>query len=214
MQLRFEALFRIGVSYSLEEAQSTGNSMNEPRALRAFPPLANRRALPWLSMPVWLCPWPSSGCDRRGDLWKGDFSSYYFGGAIIRDGHGGRLYERELQRAYQALIVPERGDTDELLGFNYPPHSGLSATLSREAAFYLYILGAATPVDPLVLFRAPSHGRSASRALARRGDGRVRLSAFVHLVSTRPSLRPAARLSSWICLQSGGGVGRSGRRAG
>ncbi len=78
----------------------------------------------------------------REGFWQADFTSYYFGGAMVLEGHGDRLYDRALQKEYQARIVPERGVTEGLLGFNYPPHSALPAPLfallPRGPAFHVW----------------------------------------------------------------------------
>ena len=75
---------------------------------------------------------------REGRFWQSDFSMFYTGGRIVLEGRGGQLYDLDVQTAYQAEVMPERG----LLIFNYPPHVGLMAALlalmSRDVAFFVW----------------------------------------------------------------------------
>lgn len=78
----------------------------------------------------------------REGFWKGDFINYYASGVMLREGQGAHLYDRAWQQQYQARLLPERGETNAVLAFNYPPHATLPtplfALLSRDAAFYLW----------------------------------------------------------------------------
>jgi hypothetical protein len=46
----------------------------------------------------------------QGVFWRADFTNYYTGWSLVRDGLGHRHYDLELQTRYQEQIVPERGD--------------------------------------------------------------------------------------------------------
>jgi hypothetical protein len=78
----------------------------------------------------------------QGVFWRADFTNYYTGWSLVRDGLGDRLYDLELQSRYQEQIVPERGAENGLLPFNYPPHlavpGALLAFLPRGVAFYVW----------------------------------------------------------------------------
>jgi hypothetical protein len=56
-----------------------------------------------------------------------DFLSFYTGWAIVRDGQGGRLYDIDLQGAYQAQVLAQEGSHSRfgLLPFINPPHAAL-----------------------------------------------------------------------------------------
>jgi hypothetical protein len=59
-------------------------------------------------------------------LWRADFTAFYTGGAIVRQGLGPRLYDLELQtRVQQAILGPGRMFYDGVLPFNYPPYLAL-----------------------------------------------------------------------------------------
>jgi hypothetical protein len=59
-------------------------------------------------------------------LWRADFTAFYTGGAIVRQGLGPRLYDLELQtRVQQAILGPGRMFYDGVLPFNNPPHFAL-----------------------------------------------------------------------------------------
>ncbi len=70
---------------------------------------------------------PVLSADR---LTYSDFFSFYTGWAIVRDGQGGRLYDLDLQRAYQAkAFALESSDSHMgLLPFINPPHAALILT--------------------------------------------------------------------------------------
>ena len=55
-------------------------------------------------------------------LWRADFSAYYTGWAIVRDGRGADLYDVDTQFAYQQDILQGRSFKDGLLRYIYPPH--------------------------------------------------------------------------------------------
>ncbi len=80
---------------------------------------------------------------QGGELWRADFSMFYTGWSMVLKGQGPRLYDLELQRAYQARAVPERDPRIAfMLPFNYPPHAAVPACalalLPRDAAFYAW----------------------------------------------------------------------------
>ena len=62
---------------------------------------------------------------RQGQFWRADFSAYYTGWAIVRDGLGNQLYDLDLQTRYQQTILEGRSFSDGLLPFTYPPHMAL-----------------------------------------------------------------------------------------
>jgi hypothetical protein len=85
------------------------------------------------SAALWL------GIASRGDFWRADFAAFYTGWTIVRDGHGDRLYDFDLQSEYQGRLVP--GRQGELLPYVYPPHFSLLAPLALlplPAAFYVW----------------------------------------------------------------------------
>src|SRR5690242_3184521 len=96
------------------------------------------------------------GMVARGEFWRADFNCYYFGGVMVLEGHGNHLYDRDWQKQYQARIVPERGETDGLLAFIYPPQAALFtplfALLPRTGAFYAWSLVQLALLIPLVRF--------------------------------------------------------------
>jgi len=59
-------------------------------------------------------------------LWRADFTAFYTGGAIVRQGQGPQLYDLDLQtRVQQAILGPGRMFYDGVLPFNNPPHFAL-----------------------------------------------------------------------------------------
>jgi hypothetical protein len=58
-------------------------------------------------------------------LWRADFTAFYTGGAIVRDGLGKHLYDLELQTRYQEQILAEHGSLGGLLPFINPPYNAL-----------------------------------------------------------------------------------------
>jgi hypothetical protein len=75
----------------------------------------------------------------QGLFWKADFSAFYTGWSMVLDGHGDRLYDRDLQDAYQHRVVLEKPADEGLLPFISPPHLALTlaplALLPRGLAF-------------------------------------------------------------------------------
>ena len=82
---------------------------------------------------------------RQGQFWRADFSAYYTGWAIVRDGLGKQLYNLDLQTRYQQTILEGRSFSDGLLPFTYPPHMALYfsplSQMSRPSAFLVWTLG-------------------------------------------------------------------------
>jgi hypothetical protein len=82
---------------------------------------------------------------RQGQFWRADFSAFYTGWSIVRDGFGNQLYDLDLQTRYQRIILEGRSFSDGLLPFTYPPHMALYfsplARTSRPSAFLLWTLG-------------------------------------------------------------------------
>ncbi len=61
-----------------------------------------------------------------GLLWRSDFTAFYTGGEIIRQGLGSHLYSLDLQaRVQQAILGPGRMFYNGVLPFNNPPHFAL-----------------------------------------------------------------------------------------
>lgn len=77
-------------------------------------------------------------------LWRADFTAFYTGGAIIRDGLGNQLYDLNMQAAYQQKFLGERSPPEVLLPFINPPHVAILlvplAKYSRSVAFLLWTL--------------------------------------------------------------------------
>src|SRR4030042_7195443 len=75
-------------------------------------------------------------------LWRADFSAFYTGWAIVRDGKGAMLYDYQLQTEYQQALLGGRSFASGLLVFNYPPHTALLlmplAWIPRATAFWLW----------------------------------------------------------------------------
>jgi hypothetical protein len=62
---------------------------------------------------------------QQGLFWSADFTVFYTGGALVRDGLGKQLYNLELQEQYQQAILAGRSFQDGLLPYNNPPHNAL-----------------------------------------------------------------------------------------
>jgi hypothetical protein len=81
---------------------------------------------------------------RQDLLWRADFTAFYTGGAIVRDGQGAHLYDAELQTRYQQQILEGRSFKDGVLLYNYPPHVVFLfaplAWLPRSTAFVIWTL--------------------------------------------------------------------------
>jgi hypothetical protein len=77
-------------------------------------------------------------------LWRADFTMFYTGGAIVREGHYQQLYNLEVQRAYQLQILDGRSMQDGVLMFNYPPYIALAfsplALLPLSAAYWVWMV--------------------------------------------------------------------------
>ena len=84
---------------------------------------------------------------RQDLFWRADFSAFYTGWSIIRDGEGGQLYDPELQSEYQRQILDGRSFEDGLLPYVNPPHLTLPfvplSLLPRSTAFLVWTLGQA-----------------------------------------------------------------------
>ncbi len=85
------------------------------------------------------------GAAASQDLfWRADFSAFYTGGAIVRDGLGARLYDADLQTRYQQQILQGRSFKDGVLLYNYPPHAVFIfvplAWLPRSTAYMVWTL--------------------------------------------------------------------------
>lgn len=81
---------------------------------------------------------------RQDLFWRADFTAFYTGGAIVRDGLGNQLYDLNLQKAYQQKLLGERSFSDGLLSFINPPHVALLfaplTNYSRPAALLFWTL--------------------------------------------------------------------------
>lgn len=74
----------------------------------------------------------------EGQFWRGDFTAYYTGWSIVRDGHGAHLYDLDLQTRYQQHILdvstrrlawredaPAPTFADGVLPFVNPPYTAI-----------------------------------------------------------------------------------------
>lgn len=81
---------------------------------------------------------------QQGMFWRADFSAYYTGWAIVRDGLGEQLYDFDLQTRYQQQILEGRSFSQGLLPYLNPPHATLPfvplALLTRADAFWVWSL--------------------------------------------------------------------------
>lgn len=79
-----------------------------------------------------------------GELWAADFTNFYTGWFMVRDGAGAQLYDLDLQASYQQAILNGRTFKDGLLPFMNPPHSALPfvplSWLSRNAAHGVWLV--------------------------------------------------------------------------
>ncbi len=79
---------------------------------------------------------------QQGTFWRADFTAFYTGWAIVRDGQGAQLYDLDLQARYQRKILGDRTFADDLLPFDYPPPAAILfaplAWLPRSGAFWLW----------------------------------------------------------------------------
>src|SRR3989304_3502600 len=62
---------------------------------------------------------------QKGNLWQADFTAFYTGWAIVRDGKGSLLYNLNLEMSYQQDILDGRSFFEGLLPFINPPHVGI-----------------------------------------------------------------------------------------
>lgn len=78
-------------------------------------------------------------------FWRADFTSFYTGWAIVRDGRGAELYDFTLQSRYQQEILEGKSFQDGLLPFVNPPGLLLLfaplANLPISTAFIVWSLG-------------------------------------------------------------------------
>ena len=90
---------------------------------------------------AWIMAW------QQGLFWRADFSAFYTGWAIVRDGLGSHLFDFALQTSYQQAILGGQSFKDGLLPFINPPGLTLLLTplsvLPLSTAFYLWTLGMA-----------------------------------------------------------------------
>ena len=77
-------------------------------------------------------------------FWRADFSAYYTGWAIARDGLGAQLYDFNLQADYQQRILEGRSFSDGLLPYLNPPYATLPfiplSLLPLKSAFWVWSL--------------------------------------------------------------------------
>ncbi len=92
----------------------------------------------------------------RGMFWRSDFSAFYTGWSMVLEGKGARLYDLELQAEHQRRLLPERGPTEGVLAYNYPPTTvmpaALLALLPLSTAFYVWALFQLALLLPLAWF--------------------------------------------------------------
>jgi len=78
----------------------------------------------------------------RGEVWRADFTNYYTGAVLVRDGYGSSLYDPGLQARYQQKILGGRHLADGLLPYNHPPHLAILlsplAILPLEQAYAVW----------------------------------------------------------------------------
>jgi len=82
---------------------------------------------------------------QGGLFWRADFSAFYTGWAIVRDGQGAHLYDLDVQARYQREILGGRSFAEGLLPYGNPPYATLPfvplAWLPRTTAFWIWTLG-------------------------------------------------------------------------
>lgn len=64
----------------------------------------------------------------QGESWRADFTNYYTGAVLIKEGYGRSLYDPDLQARRQQEILSGRHLADGLLPYNHPPHLALLLT--------------------------------------------------------------------------------------
>ena len=82
---------------------------------------------------------------QQGLAWYSDFSAFYTGWAMVRDGQGAHLYDMELQAHYQRQILEGRSLRDGFLPYVNPPHATIPfvplSWLAHPAAYLVWTLG-------------------------------------------------------------------------
>jgi hypothetical protein len=80
----------------------------------------------------------------QGLFWRADFTAFYTAFSMVRDGYGNRLYDFDLQTAYQQQILGGKSFQDGLLPFINPPYVAVLfvplAWLSHWSAFSVWML--------------------------------------------------------------------------
>jgi hypothetical protein len=80
----------------------------------------------------------------HGQLWRADFSAFYTGWVMVRDGKGSQLYDLDLEKQYQLDILGGRSFSEGLLPFINPPHVALIFTplayLSLSNAYMVWTI--------------------------------------------------------------------------
>lgn len=81
----------------------------------------------------------------QGQFWRADFSAYYAGWRIVRDGQSAHLYDLDTQARYQQEILDEGGFQGGVLPYLNPPYATIPfvplAWLPRAAAFWVWSIG-------------------------------------------------------------------------
>jgi hypothetical protein len=81
----------------------------------------------------------------QGEAWRGDFTAYYTGWSLLRDGHGADLYDLDLQTRYQQAMLGDEHFKGGVLPYINPPHAALPfiplAWLPRSAAYLVWTAG-------------------------------------------------------------------------
>ncbi len=81
----------------------------------------------------------------QGETWRGDFTAYYTGWSLLRDGHGADLYDLDLQTRYQQEILGGERFKGGVLPYINPPHAALPfiplAWLPRSMAYFVWTAG-------------------------------------------------------------------------
>lgn len=80
---------------------------------------------------------------HEGLFWRADFSAFYTGWSIVRDGRGAQLYDLSVQTAYQQRVLEGRSFSEGLLPYVNPPHVTIPfaplAWLPLSIAFVVWI---------------------------------------------------------------------------
>jgi hypothetical protein len=81
---------------------------------------------------------------QQGNLWRADFTAFYTGWAIVRDGKGADVYDLDLEMNYQRQILSGNQFSEGLLPFINPPHVALVgaplAYLSLSNAYLVWFI--------------------------------------------------------------------------